>query len=54
MYDEANTSANANGSVNDQALAKELMGEFFVRQKRPEAAKELLVEACSLYNQWYE
>ena len=54
MYDEAITSANAHGSVNDQALAKELMGEFFVKQKRPEAAKELLVEACSLYNQWYE
>ncbi|CAB9522062.1 Serine threonine kinase with two-component sensor domain [Seminavis robusta] len=52
MYDQAITSARESKCVNDQALASELAGEYFLRQKRPHTAKGYLVHACSFYREW--
>ena len=53
LYDEGITSARACDCLCDEALANVLAGEYFLRQKRPHTAKHYLVQACSLYMQWY-
>ena len=53
LYDEGIASARTCDCLSDEALGNVLAGEYFLRQKRPHTAKDYLVQACSLYRQWY-
>jgi tetratricopeptide (TPR) repeat protein len=52
LYNEAIALAGECDCYPDQALANELAGEYFLRQKRSYTAKDYLVKACTFYMKW--
>lgn len=52
LYDRAIEAARASGYVQEEALAYELAGEFYLSLKRTEIARNYLVNAYYRYAQW--
>jgi PAS domain S-box-containing protein len=51
-YDQAIKLAGENGYINEQAIASELAGRFYISLDKPKIAEVYLAEARYLYNRW--